>query len=102
MATTDSKYPAFNAYKGLQKPLMFRGFKGKFIYMGFASIIGALILCVIISTITTFMWGGLTLVIIMVGGLSLTASQQKKGLHKKDKRKGIFIVSHSIFRSLLK
>lgn len=101
MATTnDDKYPVFNAYKGLQKPLMFRGFKGKFIYMGFGSIIGALVLCVIVSTIASFMWGGLTLVVVMVGGLALTASQQKKGLHKKDKRKGVFIVSHSVFREL--
>jgi hypothetical protein len=100
MATTDGKYPVFNAYKGLQKPLMFRGFKGKFIYMGFGSIIGALILCIIVSTVTSFMWGGLTLVVVMVGGLALTATQQKKGLHQKDNRKGVFIVSHSIFHKL--
>lgn len=68
--------------------------------MGFGSIIGALVLCVIVSTVASFMWGGLTLVVVMVGGLALTASQQKKGLHKKDKRKGIYVVSHSVFREL--
>ena len=94
------KHPGYNAYKGLQKPLIFKGFKGKYIYMGFGSIIGALVLCIVVSTIFSFMWGGLTLVVVMIGGLLFTASQQKKGLHRKDKRKGVFIVSYSIFRDL--
>jgi hypothetical protein len=98
MATED-KYPVFNAYKGLQKPLIFKGFKGKFIYMGFGSIGGALVLCIIVSTVFSLVWGGITLIIVMAGGLALTAMGQKKGLHNKDNRKGIFIVSNSILRN---
>ena len=73
---------SYNVYKGLQKPLIFKGFKGKFIYIGGAS----------------FMWGGITLVIVMFGGLGITSKLQRKGLHKKDKRKGIYIVSRTFVR----
>ena len=63
------EYPSYNVYKGLQKPLIFKGFKGKFIYIGGACIISALLLCAIVSTLASFMWGGITLVIVMFGGL---------------------------------
>ena len=55
------EYPSYNVYKGLQKPLIFKGFKGKFIYIGGACIISALLLCAIVSTLASFMWGGITL-----------------------------------------
>ena len=81
------EYPSYNVYKGLQKPLIFKGFKGKFIYIGGACIISALLLCAIVSTLASFMWGGITLVIVMFGGLGITSQLQRKGLHRKDKRK---------------
>ena len=84
--------------RGLQKPLIFKGFKGKFIYIGGACIISALLLCAIVSTLASFMWGGITLVIVMFGGLGITSKLQRKGLHKKDKRKGIYIVSRTFVR----
>ena len=33
----------FAVYKGLQKPLIFKGFKGKFIYWGIASLLAGLV-----------------------------------------------------------
>lgn len=92
------EYPMYNVYKGLQKPLIFKGFKGKFIYIGGACVVGALLLCAVVSTLSSFLWGGVTLVIVMFGGLGITAQMQKKGLHKKDKRTGIYIVSHTFIR----
>ena len=72
------EYPSYNVYKGLQKPLIFKGFKGKFIYIGGACIISALLLCAIVSTLASFMWGGITLVIVMFGGLGITSQLQRK------------------------
>lgn len=92
------EYPSYNVYKGLQKPLIFKGFKGKFIYIGGACIISALLLCAIVSTLASFMWGGITFVIVMFGGLGITSQLQRKGLHRKDKRKGIYIVSRTFIR----
>ena len=86
-------YPEFNVYKGLQKPLIFKGFKGKFIYIGGECIVSSLLICVALSSIFSILWGCAALVLIMFGGLGLTSHFQKKGLHNKDKRKGIFIFS---------
>ena len=58
----------------------------------------ALLLCAIVSTLASFMWGGITLVIVMFGGLGITSQLQRKGLHRKDKRKGIYIVSRTFIR----
>lgn len=88
-------YPNYNVYKGLQKPLIFKGLKGKFIYIGGACVVGSLLLCAIVSTMTSFLWGGVTLVVVMFGGLGITAKLQKQGLHRKDKRRGIYIVSRT-------
>lgn len=90
------EYPSYNVYKGLLKPLIFKGFKGKFIYIGGACIISALLLlCAIVSTLASFMWGGITLVIVMFGGLGITSQLQRKGLHRKDKTKRhIYSITH--------
>ena len=82
---------AFNVYKGLQKPLVFKMFKGQFIYWGIGSIITGLLLCMIFSSLFNLFAGILALAIISGGGLCLTALQQKKGLHSKSRFSGIFI-----------
>jgi len=87
-------HSAYQVYKGLQKPLIFRGFKGKFIYIGFSFVIGGLILCIVISSLVSFLVGGLTLIVVMFGGLALTAQMQKKGLHNKRLDSGTFIVTN--------
>ncbi len=88
------EHPVYNVYKGLQKPLIFKGLKGKFIYIGGACVISAIIICAAVSTLVSFTWGGIVLCVILFGGLALTLQLQKKGLHNKDKRKGIYIVSN--------
>lgn len=81
----------FPVYKGLQKPLMYRGFKGKFIGYGIASLISGLVLGGLLGSLTNMFLGGATMVASIVGGLFLTASLQKKGLHSKTRHTGIFI-----------
>ena len=83
----------FSVYRGLQKPLIFKGLKGKFIYWGGACVVLSLLLCCTISVITSFIWGGIFLVVSMFGGLGVIIHLQKKGLHNKDRRKGTYIVS---------
>ena len=94
------EYPEFNVYKGLQKPLIFKGFKGKFIYIGGACIIGGLLLGAIFTALLSIMWGGIVLIVVMFGGLAYAAKNQKNGLHNKDNRKGIFIVSSQYSKTL--
>lgn len=87
------EYPMYNVYKGLQKPLIFKGLKGRFIYIGAGCVILSMILCAVLSTIFSFLYGGISLVVVLFGGLYLTSVSQKKGLHRKDKRKGVFIIN---------
>lgn len=87
--------PNYNVYKGLQKPLIFKSFKGKYIYWGIGILVGSLVAGIIVIVAISMLVGALVFVGGMVGGLLYIASKQKKGLHDKDKSKGIFIVTNS-------
>lgn len=91
-------YPEFNVYKGLQKPLIFKGLKGKFIYWGAGCVIAGLLLCAAMSVLVSFVVGGITLIVVLFGGLSLVSMLQRKGLHNKDKRRGVYIVTKTFQR----
>lgn len=81
----------FPVYKGLQKPLMYRGFKGKFIGYGVGCLMTGLVLGGLFGSLTNMFLGGSIMVATIVGGLFLTASLQKKGLHSKIRHTGVFI-----------
>lgn len=81
----------FNVYKGLQRPLIYKGFKGKYIFWGLAFLVGGLIVgAVISSTVNTYL-GAFIGISAVVGGLVYTASRQKGGLFNKNKHKGIYV-----------
>ena len=88
----------FSVYKGLQKPLVFKTFKGKFIGWGLGSILAGLLLCLILSSLINLLTGILTLITISGGGLSITAIQQKKRLHARNRYTGIFIQTTNYHR----
>ena len=81
----------FNVYKGLQKPLVFKMFRGKYIYWGLGSIVTGLLLCMALSSLINLFAGIIALAVITGGGLALTATQQRKGLHAKNRFPGISI-----------
>jgi len=82
------KYPI---YKGLQKPLVFRGFKGKFIYWGLGSLLAGLVLGALTMSLVNMWLGAIVLIGSIAGGLFYIASRQKKGLYNKSRPQGIFI-----------
>jgi len=88
----------FNVYKGLQKPLVFKAFKGKFIGWGLGSILAGLLLFLILSSMVNLPTGIITLITITGGGLSITAMQQKKGLYSRNRYTGIFIQTTNYHR----
>ena len=76
---------SYPMYKGLQKPLMFKGFKGRYIYWGIATIVIALIVgcigCIFIDTLI-----GLLIMAVYLGtSLFVIYKKQEKGLHNKKK-----------------
>jgi len=88
---------SFNMYKGLQKPLVFKGFSGRYIYWGVGTILTALITGILCFIIFNKAVGFLVIAIILGSGLYYTSSKQKKGLYsKKADNNIIFIIPNRI------
>lgn len=81
----------FPIYKGLQKPLIYKGFQGKFIGWGIASLVLGLVLGGVVGSVTDMAFGALLTVGTIAGGLYFTSRQQKKGLHNKTRHRGVFL-----------
>tara|TARA_R110002049_G_scaffold223441_3_gene395106 strand:+ start:2965 stop:3276 length:312 start_codon:yes stop_codon:yes gene_type:complete len=80
----------FPLYKGLQKPLIYRGFQGKFIAWGIASLVIGVVLGGVIGSLTSMVLGGVITISTIVSGLFFTSQRQKKGLHNKTRHVGVF------------
>jgi hypothetical protein len=83
-------------YKGLQKPLVYRGFKGKFIFWGVGALLAGLVLGGLTIALVNMWLGALVLVGCVVGGLLYIANKQKNGLHSKSADKAIYIHPSSL------
>ena len=86
------KEHSIEVFKGLQKPLVFHSFKGKFIYWGAGFAVMSLVNSVILNFIGGYLLGGFGMLTTLFGGLYFTAQRQKRGLHNKTISKGIYIV----------
>jgi len=84
----------YAVYKGLQKPLIFKGFKGKYIYWGLGFLLAGLVLGALTMSLINMWLGALVLISCIVGGLLFTAGKQKGGLHAKNRQTGIHILNH--------
>lgn len=89
----------YKIYKGLQKPLVFKGFKGKFIYWalggcGISIVIGGIIAATISNLV-----GTLIIIVLAIGTLMYVTKKQKEGLYSRQKSYGLFIIQPS-FKSL--
>ena len=83
-------------YKGLQKPLVYRGFKGKFIFWGVGALLAGLVLGGLTIALVNMWLGALVLIGCVVGGLLYIANKQKNGLHSKSADKAICIHPSSL------
>lgn len=80
----------FEVYKGLQKPLVFKGIKGKFIYWSAGGILGAFFL----SFGMNYLLGAfpaIAIAMVLVGGVMffINKKQKDEGIYSKDKTFGI-------------
>lgn len=89
----------YEVYKGLQKPLVFKGVKGKFIYWLAGGVLGSFILTIALN----YFFGTLVAVLTFILALGTTFTtvhfKQKNGLHSKDKTKGIIYIKSVYKRS---
>ena len=88
------EYKSYSVYRGLQKPLEFMGLKGRYVYIVGGSVSGAILLFIAGILISGF-WLALILSSITLSiGAFWVLSKQKKGLHSKSVRSGIYYVTH--------
>lgn len=92
MVSRKPQHEEFEVYKGLQAPLMFKGFKGRFIYIGAAFFMGGFIVAAMFINFFGTIAGIITLCLIWGSGFVYIKQNQKKGLHSKKKETGVFIV----------
>jgi hypothetical protein len=81
----------FAVYKGLQKPLVFKGFQGKFIYWGLGILLSGLVAGALTMALVNSWLGAVVLAGSITGGLLYLAGKQKKGLHAKSRSRRILI-----------
>ena len=82
----------YKLYKGLQKPLVFKCLKGRYIFIGAGAGIGSLIMAIILSTTVSLLAGGVGLIVCAGISFFLIARAQSKGLHNKSVGAGLYIV----------
>ena len=90
-----TEYLDYPVFKGLQKPLEFLGFQGRYIYWA-AGTAGGGILGFIIGYVSAGFIVALIIIsiILAVGGVAIIV-KQRKGLHSKQTDKGVFVFAHS-------
>lgn len=80
-------------YKGLQRPLVFKVFRGRYIYWGAGAIIGGVVGGMLAGAVIGPLAGIFTLCLVSLPLLHFTLQQQKKGLYDKRVNEGIFILT---------
>lgn len=79
----DKHFPSFPILVGLQKPLEFKGIRGRFLGW-MAGIVGiAMMGTLILLTMTNFLIAMLFLLVVVTIGYLIIKTKQKQGLHNK-------------------
>lgn len=88
---------SYPLYKGLQRPLVFKMFKGKYIYWAMGSIVAGIVTGGIISATVSSIVGIMSMAVISAPLLLFVITKQKLGLHTKNKFGGVMIHSPKFF-----
>ena len=83
-------------YKGLQRPLEYKGFHGRYIYWALGCIILGLILAVVASMLFNFYVSAATLLFFILGGIPYILSKQKSGQYAKTEHKGLYVFNNNM------
>lgn len=84
---------SFFLYKGLKKPLVFKGLKGKYIYYAGSSFAGTMILGIILSKVIGFFIGIVLALGIGAGSIwNVFRLQKTKGLFNKTLTKNVIFM----------
>jgi hypothetical protein len=83
----------YQIYKGLQRPLVFKMFKGRFIYWALGSLVGGIVAGIVIGATVSSSAGLVSMLIVSFPLLLFTLEKQKKGLYDKKTDEAVFIIS---------
>ena len=81
----------FAIYKGLQRPLVFKIFKGRFIYYAAGVLVAGIIIAGLITAIISSIAGLIVLFMLTVPGLLYVINKQKEGLNNKKRERSVLI-----------
>ncbi|WP_316826076.1 plasmid transfer protein [Pedobacter miscanthi] len=81
----------YKIYKGLQRPLTYKGFKGRFIYWGLGILLLSLVSGALLMAIMSMYVGAIVMIGMLLSGFFWLGSRQKKGLYDKNKLWGIYL-----------
>lgn len=81
----------YKVYKGLQRPLTYKGFKGRFIYWSLGILLFSLVSGALLMAIVSMYVGAIVMIGMLISGFFLIGSRQKKGLYDKNKLWGIYL-----------
>lgn len=95
MEQVNEVYVDYPVFKGLQRPLEFLGFQGRYIYWAAGTAGGGIVAFIIGYVAVGFILALVLLTLILAFGGVMTFIKQRKGLHSKNEEKGIFIFAHS-------
>ncbi len=84
----------FPVYKGLQKPLIFKGFRGRYIIWAAVAAGGSFLLCALGVIFDGMATGMISFTISIIASFGFIFFKQKKGLHDKKRNKGIYCIKN--------
>jgi hypothetical protein len=68
----------YKLYKGLQRPLTYKGFKGRFIYWGLGMLLLSLVSGALLMAIISMYIGAIVMIGMLISGFFWIGSRQKK------------------------
>ena len=90
----DGRYPDYPLFKGLQRPLELMGLQGRYIYWA-AGVAGGAIVAYRRLLSYGFVAGLVVLATVLSAGIVLIILKQRKGLHSKNVKRGVYVYAYS-------
>ena len=93
--TKNGRYPDYPLFKGLQRPLELMGLQGRYVYWAAGVAGGAIVSFIAAYCLMGFVAGLVVLVTVLSAGIVLIILKQRKGLHSKNVKRGVYVYAYS-------
>ncbi len=90
------KNAGFRVYKGLQKPLVFKNLKGRYIFWAGGALGGSFLLCIVVGMLVSMIYGLISLFVSAAVSMGYVLYRQSKGLYSHKTAYGYYTVRRII------